>query len=358
MLKDKKAYQHHNHFRAGLQHKKLQSRSRINHHEQDIADVDRQTIAVEREFQKHADIHGLRYRNVDGFETATYQVESQIESANHYLWGAIGAVIVAIVFGVYFSVTTMVSESFWTLFAASVLVAVLIGILASMILRSAFNASAVNPAAIKKINITLVVSGGAFFIMLALFAWLRFASDSPLADYLPAMMVGIELSALIFAGACDCGCRMYRWSKRLNRKHRDLLNTRAALEDDLAEEELALEEIEDRLHHGEAHRHVENHPDHTHHAHHAHHSQEIVEHSFPTKHAVAPTMHAADGSDHDSHDESDNHDDRTTEPHTSVHHHQDNGDSTAEHAAAHHRRPHHSNQQREVQTNEKQAVYN
>jgi hypothetical protein len=298
MTEQTQKHTHLNHFRAGLQHKILQSRSRINHHNQNIQDIDRQTLAVEREFGKHADIHGLRYRNVDGFESATYRVESQMDSANHYLWGVVGSVIIAIVFGVYFSVTTLISHSFWTLFFGTVLVAVLIGVLASLILRSIFNATAVNPQAIKNVNITLAASGIVFFVLLALFAWLRFNSNAPLAEYLPAIMVGIELSALIFAGACDCGFRMYRWSQRLNDKHRHFLNRRAALEDDLAEEHLTLKELEHRLHHEDSTPPATHHPKHAHPAS-SHPVKPVHHHNHPeSEHPDSVHVHENNGEFH------------------------------------------------------------
>jgi hypothetical protein len=241
---------HHGHFDhtlAGLHHWRLTHRERINKLEQEHADLEVQRAALVREFQKHADIHDVWYKEIEGYEDKTYAVESQMETARHYFWGMVGGMVVAVVLGVYFSVSTLMADSLPLLIVGSVLVAVGIGVFASVILRALLGASAVHPHAAHGVKVTLVVVGIAFFLLLGAFAWLRFQSDSPLAAFLPALMVGMELTAIIFAGACDCGYRMYRWSGVFHERHRHLLRHKSVVEDHLANRHVDLLNIEHRI---------------------------------------------------------------------------------------------------------------
>lgn len=258
-----------NHILAGLKHSIIQSKSRLAHLWQQIKDHNHEILTLTREFHKLADIHEVWYQNVPGYESETFRIESQVDSANHYRWGMIGGLLVAITFGVYFSAITLVADSFLLLLVVSTVVAVVVGILASVILRALLKATSVNPHAAKHINLVLVVFGVIFFALLAFFAWLRLQTGSPLMAWLPLVMVGIELSAIIFAGACDCGYRFYRWSDVLHEKHRRLLNRKAHLEDQVTHEEQTLRELEERLHlhehpHHDDHRETESAAEHEH----------------------------------------------------------------------------------------------
>lgn len=236
-----------NHSIAGVEHLVILSRRKIGRLIQAIRHCDRQIVTVVREFQKLANIHEVWYQNISGLESATYRVESQMESASHYLFGMIAGLIAAVVFGVYFSVTTMLAGSIWLLFLASLIVAVVISIITSVILRAALGASPVNPGAIRRINLVLVIAGVAFLCLLAFFGWLRFQSVSPLVLYLPHTMVGLELMAIIFAGACEVGYRMYRWSGVWSKRHHNLLSQKEGLQDQLSDEYTILRELEHRL---------------------------------------------------------------------------------------------------------------
>lgn len=245
---------HFDHVLAGLRHLEVTHRERINELERESADADAQRAALLREFQKHADIHEVGYHHLQGLEDKTYPVESQLEAARHYLWGMIGGMSIAVVLGVYFSVSTLVADSFLLLLLGSVVVAVVIEVFASVVLRALLGASAVRPQNFRKVNVTLVVFGVAFFALLAAFAWLRFQTDSPLVALLPFIMVSMELAAIFFAGACDCGYRMYRWSGVFHERHRHLLQRKAAVEDQLASKHVDLMGIEHRIReHEEAH---------------------------------------------------------------------------------------------------------
>lgn len=249
-------HSHFDHVLAGLQHQKLNHRESINKLEQEREDLEIQRAALVREFQEHAHIHDVSYQNIEGYEDKTYPVESQIEKARHYFWGMAASMLIAVVLGTYFSVSTMLADSAPLLLACSVLVAVGIGVLASVILRALLGASSVRPRASGWLNVTVVAVGVAFFVLLTVFAWLRFQSDSPLAVHLPSLMVGMELTAILFAGACDCGYRMFRWSGVFHERHRHLLQREGKVKDDLANKHVDLMSIEHRIkEHEEAHHH-------------------------------------------------------------------------------------------------------
>jgi hypothetical protein len=241
-------HEHFDHTLAGLKHLIVQAHAKVARFIHEIRDVDRQIAGIVREFHKLADIHEVWYQQVPGYESSTFRIESQMDTAHHYLWGTVGGMAIAIVLGVYFSVTTLITESFWVLFFGSGIVAIALGILASIILKGLLGASSVHPHAAKKVNITIGIVGTAFFCLLAFFAWMRFQGHTGVAGLLPIVMVGLEMTAIVFAGACDVGYRMYRWSGMLAERHRHHLNHKAAMEDRLANEHVTLQELEYRLH--------------------------------------------------------------------------------------------------------------
>lgn len=239
---------HNPHHHAGLQHLEQLSQANARHHEHEIEHTDREKLAVERDFTDHEAAHDISYRNVDGFETSTFPIASQIDTAHHYLGGAIVGLIVAVVIGVWFALMTIVTTSYTLLVLGSALVAGIVGVGASLVFRVLFGATTLRPAAMRHVNAAIAVSGIAFAILLTLFLWLRFNSDSWLAHYISTVMVGLELTALLFAGACDCGYRVYRWSAKLHRRHRKLVDRKAVHENALAEENATLRELRTRLH--------------------------------------------------------------------------------------------------------------
>lgn len=273
-------HHHHTHFDhvlAGLHHLRVTHRERINRLEHERKDLEIQRAALVREFQKHADIHDVWFQNLEGYEDKTYPIESQMETSRHYFWGMVAGMVIAIVLGVYFTVSTMLADSFLLLLLISTVVAIVIGVFASVTLRALLGASAVRPHAAKGLSITVVAIGITFVGLAGAFAWLRFQSDSPLAAWLPALMVGMELAAIIFAGASDCGYRMYRWSGVFHERHRQLMHREAEVEDQLANKHVDLLSIEHRIkehdevhhdgHHGHVHveEHHENHHETVHH---------------------------------------------------------------------------------------------
>ncbi len=238
---------HFDHVLAGLMHLILQCRARIAKIVQELADVDRQIASVVRDFHKLADIHSVWYQPLPGYESSTFRIESQLDKAQHYWIGTLCATIFAVVFGVYVSFATLNAESFWLLFFGSATIAIVVGVITSVVLRATLGAHPENPHAIKRVNIAVGIIGVSLLLLLAFFAWLRFKSDSPYVVLLPGVMVGLELTAIILAGAFDCGYRLYRWSRVLDERHRGLLNRKAALQDSLANEHVTQQELEYRL---------------------------------------------------------------------------------------------------------------
>ena len=287
--------EHDTHFNAGVQHQHRQAHARANHHRHEIHHADQQILATEREFSDHCDAHDVKYRNIEGFESATFPVESLLDTARHYLWGSIAAVIVAIVLATWFTYMTLTTTSLPLLFLGSAVVAAIVGIGASLVVRAAFDARPLNPVAIRQVNLTIVISGLLFGILLTLFLWSRFNSDSWVAQQVAILAVGIEVTALVFAGACDCGYRMYRWSSVIHRHHRHLLSHKATHENALAEEEATLHEMEKRLHHHDDVNHATaEQPSHSATAHHENRAPIHTEHH----HNGQPSRHQEDHHEH------------------------------------------------------------
>lgn len=254
---------HLDHVLTGLQHLRVTLRERINLLEEEREDLELQRAALAREFHEHADIHDVRYRILEGYEDKTYPVESQMERARHHFWGMAAGMSIAVVLGVYFSMSTMMADSAALLCLGSVLVAVGVGKVASHILTALLGTSAVKPRAAVSLNAVTAAVGVIFFALVGAFALLRFQTDSPLVALLPALMVGMELSAILFAGACDCGYRMYRWSGVFHERHRRLLHREAEVEDQLATRHVDLLSVEHRIkEHEEARRHGHHAADH------------------------------------------------------------------------------------------------
>src|ERR1041384_7524522 len=188
------------HVLAGLMHLIIQCRARIARITQEISDIDRQIAAVVRDFHKLADIHSVWYQPIPGYESSTFRIESQLDKARDYWIGAVCSAIFAVVFGVYISFTTLNADSFWLLFLGCAVTAVMIGVIAAKVFRAIFGAHPDNPHAIRKVNVTIGTLGVLLITLLALFAWLRFRSDSALVMLLPVIIVGLEISAIILAG--------------------------------------------------------------------------------------------------------------------------------------------------------------
>lgn len=241
------------HLGAALHHQHHQSETRAALHRHEIHQTEQQILANTREFATHCDAHNVDYRDIEGLETAVFPIHSHIDTANHYFWAAVGSMIAANIFAIWFSSISFVVENPLWLYGLAVVITITVGVGASLLVRALFDAHSLNPAAVRKLNITLVISGAIFAILLALFLWTRFNPESWLADHIAYLMTGIELSALVFSGTCDTAYRVYRWSALLHRKHRHHLNHLAAQEHALASEDSKLHDLEHKIdHHAEA----------------------------------------------------------------------------------------------------------
>lgn len=237
------------HFNAGVQHHHRQAHARANHHRHEIHHADQQILATEREFSDHCDAWDVKYRNIEGFESATFPIESLLDTARHYLLGAIAAVIITVVYGTWFSSETLTTTSPVLLFFGVVVVSIILGVVASLIVRAAFDAKPLNPVAIRRVDLTIVICGILLGLLFTLFLLSRFDTSSWIAQQVAVLVVGIEVTALVITGACDCGYRMHRWSSVIHRHHRNLLGHKATHENALSEEEATLHEMEELLHH-------------------------------------------------------------------------------------------------------------
>lgn len=234
------------HLNAGLRHLERLSNENIRHHKHEIAQTDHQMLAVERDYADHCQAHAVSFRNLDGLEHAVVPIESFEDTANHYLIGAFIGLIVSIGLGTWFAAKTIVTDSIVLLLLATAIIAGVVSGGACLVFHRFFKAKPKNPAGMRNVDVVMMVSGVVFFILLGGFAWCRFNSDSWLAEYLPIMMVGMELSSMIFAGAAECGYRVYRWSGRLHGIYRKLADRKAQHENSLAEEEVTLAELQER----------------------------------------------------------------------------------------------------------------
>jgi hypothetical protein len=240
---------HTDHHGAALSHQQHQSETRAAHHRHEIHQTELQMLANTREFATHCDAWDIDYRHIEGLETAVFPIHGHTDTANHYFLAAVGSMITAIIFAIWFSSVSFVVENTLWLYGLAVVISVLVGVGASLLVRALFDAHSLNPAAVRKLNITLVISGTAFAILLTLFLWTRFNPESWLADHIAILMTGIEVSALIFSGTCDTAYRVYRWSARLHRKHRHHLDHLAAQEHALADEYAKLHDLENKINH-------------------------------------------------------------------------------------------------------------
>lgn len=234
-----------NHAAAGLDHLVILAKKSIADLRRAVRDCNRRIMAVILDFQGLAKKHGVVIITIGGMEGAVYRVEPLLEKARGYFFGMLAGLAAAIFFSSYFSMATMVYSSFFFLCIASSLVAILISIVTSLIFRAALNANADNPGAAKAVNRILVISGGLFLLLLALFGLMRF--QTILAVLMPYTIVGLELSAICFAAAAECGWKIFRWSKPLSQKYDRLLSEREGLQDQLDEENATLSDLENRL---------------------------------------------------------------------------------------------------------------
>lgn len=285
-------HQHHetDHYAASLHHQLDQSRSRVSHHLHEIQHTEHLILADTREFATHLDAHNIEYRNVEGLETAIFPIHSQTDTARYYMWASIAALIIAIIFAIWFSSISFAVENTYWLYALAIIISIVVGFGASLLVRALFDAHSLNPVAVRKINITLVISGGLFAVLLALFLWTRFNPDAWLADHIAYLMTGIEISALVFSGASDCAYRVYRWSDHLHRKHRAHLDQLAHHQHELQAERSKLHDLESRLGH---HEHLEHHEPHN--GNHHHHDITSASHGHHESSGSPTTPHPRGG---------------------------------------------------------------
>lgn len=224
-----------------------QQENRIAHYR-----IERQTLVTKRsatlaEFHALSDIHDVPDRTLPGFESMTRPYEMQMAIARRYRGFAIVSAVAAIVFGIYFSVNTLVTSSVPLLVAGSFIITVALGWLATGVLTVITRAHARNPGAEKTLNKVVYVSGSLLFLALVVFGILRFLNEIDSSIALPLLIVNIETTLIVCAGAFESCRNLYVWSGELDGRFHALGNLEAELSSKLENEKRVLLELKERL---------------------------------------------------------------------------------------------------------------
>lgn len=214
--------------------------------------IERQQVVTKRratlaEFHALSDIHDVPDRTLPGFESMTRPYEMQLAIAKRYRGFAVVSAIAAIVFGIYFSVNSLVSSSVPLLVAGSFVITVALGWLATGVLTVITRADARNPGAERTLHKIVYVSGGLLFLALAAFGILRFLTDIDSSVALPLLIVDIEATLITCAGAFESCRNLYAWSGELDRRFHQLATLEAELTSKLESETRVLIELKERL---------------------------------------------------------------------------------------------------------------
>lgn len=223
--------------KAGIEHQVLQLRAAVNFFRQQIVDLKQQIAAVLGQFRELANIHRFENRYLPGHEVFTWPHEGQTAKAKTYLFLSVCAGVAAVVFGVYFTSKSLTSGSWLALYIGAAVMAVALGMLGGGILWTSIGAHPERPHAARNVNLAVAVTGTILFALLGVFGWSRFVAHSLTDSTAATLIAGIELSAILLAGAFLCGYGIYIWSKKLDDRHRDLKSQLGDYEAQLAEKE-------------------------------------------------------------------------------------------------------------------------
>jgi hypothetical protein len=227
---------------AGIEQQLLQIRAAITQVTNKIVDCKQRIAAVLGQFRELANIHNFENRYLPGHESFTWVHEEQTAKARNYLFFSVCASIGAVVFGVYFTSKGLTAESWIALYIGAALVAVVLGILGGGVLWTTIGAHPERPQANRHVNLSVTITGGLLFALLAIFAWTRFVAHA-LSDVSTATLIaGIELTAILLAGAFLCGYGIFIWSKKLDGLYHQLMSELTEYQIELAEKEELLAE--------------------------------------------------------------------------------------------------------------------
>lgn len=203
--------------------------------------------AILAEFHALGEIQDVPDRTLPGFESMTRPYEMQLAVAKRYRGFSIVSAIAAIVFGIYFSVNSLVSSSVPLLVAGCFVITVALGWLATGLLTVFTHAHPRNPAAEQTLNKVVYVSGSMLFVGLVVFGMLRFLTELDSSFVLPLLIVDIELTLIICAGAFESCRNLFIWSGELDRRFQELGKREAELNGRLESEIRILGQLKERM---------------------------------------------------------------------------------------------------------------
>jgi hypothetical protein len=224
-----------------------QTETRIDYFRTERATTQTQRMAVLAEFHALGEIQDVPDRTLPGFESITRPYEMQLAVAKRYRGFSIVSAIAAIVFGIYFSVNSLVSSSVPLLVAGCLVITVALGWLATGLLTVFTHAHPRNPAAERTLNKVVYVSGLSLFVALVVFGTLRFLTEMDSSVVLPLLIVDIELTLIICAGAFESCRNLFVWSGELDRRFHELGRQEAELNGKLESEIRILGQLKERM---------------------------------------------------------------------------------------------------------------
>jgi|GEM_PF-3798240 len=224
-----------------------QTETRINYFRIERTTTQTQRKAILAEFHALGEIQDVPDRTLPGFESMTRPYEMQLAVAKRYRGFSVVSALAAIVFGIYFSVNSLVSSSVPLLVAGCLVITVALGWLATGLLTVFTHAHPRNPAAERTLNKVVYVSGSLLVAGLVVFGTLRFLSEMDSSVLLPLLIVDIELMLIVCAGAFESCRNLFVWSGELDQRFHELGKREAELNGKLESEIRILDQLKERL---------------------------------------------------------------------------------------------------------------
>jgi hypothetical protein len=232
---------------VGLQHLIQITKEEIDKRNSISLALRKRIAAIRAEFRSLAHLFDLPERFLPGFEVGTWRHDGLTSKARGYHVASLSATLVAIVFGTYFSITTLEAQSYLVLVGTCITVTIALGVIFSGAFRFLLNAHRDNPQAPRNIWWVILIGFVLFCIALGVWSWLRFQGKAIGDPLLGGLALTIEFGALIVAGGFDTAYHVYRWSDELHKKDVALQKRLDANENKIAELFVQVEELKHRL---------------------------------------------------------------------------------------------------------------